>query len=131
MDEVFGSENFVSLITYKVTSGTQQKGAPRRTSDYLVWYTRNKESLKFHRLFLHKETNKNTIFSDVELVNGTRRSLTTKEKDDPSLLPTDAKSFMTLPMHGQGAGENTLRSFQDNQYGIPGNRALDLRSGGI
>ena len=121
MDEIFGSENFVSLITYKVTGGTQQKGAPRRISDYLVWYTKNKESLKFHRLFLHKETNKNTIFSDVELANGTRRSLTKEEKENPNLIPTDAKTFMTLPVHGQGAGENTLRHFQGNQYGIPNN----------
>ena len=121
MDEVFGSENFVSLITYKVTGGTQQKGAPRRISDYLVWYTKNKESLKFHRLFLDKEANRNTIFSDVELADGTRRSLTREEKENPKLLPTDAKSFMTLPVHGQGAGENTLRHFQGNQYGIPTN----------
>ena len=54
MDEVFGSENFVSLITCKVTGGTQQKAAPRRISDYLVWYTKNKEFLKFHRLFFNK-----------------------------------------------------------------------------
>ena len=121
MDEVFGSENFVSLITYKVTGGTQQKGAPRRISDYLVWYTKNKESLKFHRLFLEKEANRNTIFSDVELADGTRRSLTKEEKENPNLLPTDAKSFMTLPVHGQGAGENTLRHFQGNKYGIPAN----------
>ena len=121
MDEAFGSENFVSLITYKVTGGTQQKGAPRRISDYLVWYTKNKESLKFHRLFLDKEANKNTIFSDVELADGARRSLTKEEKENSNLLPTDAKSFMTLPVHGQGAGENTLRHFQGNQYGIPAN----------
>ena len=121
MDEVFGSENFVSLITYKVTGGTQQKGAPRRISDYLVWYTKNKEALKFHRLFLDKEVNRNAIFSDVELADGTRRSLTIEEKENPNLLPTDAKSFMTLPVHGQGAGENTLRHFQGNQYGIPAN----------
>ena len=122
MDEVFGGENFVSLITCKVTSGTQQKSAPRRISDYLVWYAKNRETVKFHRLFLDKEANKDTIFSDVELADGTRRSPTNKEKENPSLLPTDAKFFMTLPMHGQGAGENTLRHFQGNQYGIPGNR---------
>ena len=121
MDEVFGSENFVSLIAYKVTGGTQQKDAPRRISDYLVWYAKDREFLRFHRLFLHKEVNKDTIFSDVELVDGTRRSLTKEEKENPNLLPTDAKFFMTLPVHGQGAGENTLRHFQGNQYGIPEN----------
>lgn len=122
MDEVFGGENFVSLITCKVTSGTQQKSAPRQISDYLVWYAKNREVVKFHRLYLDKEVNKDTIYSDVELTSGIRRSLTNKEKENLSLLPTDAKFYMTLPMHGQGAGENTLRHFQGNQYGIPGNR---------
>ena len=122
MDEVLGSENFVSIITCKVTSGTQQKGAPRRISDYLVWYAKDKALVKFHRLFHSKKANKDTIFSDVELMDGSRRSLTKEEKENPNLLPMDAKSFMTLPMHGQGAGENTMRYFQGNQYGIPGNR---------
>ncbi len=121
MDEVFGSENFVSLITYKVTGGTQQKFAPRRTSDYLIWYTKNKEIVKFNRIFFNKEINKNTIFANVELADGERRSLTKPEKENPNLLPTDAKYFMTLPVHGQGAGENTLRYFQGNHYGIPTN----------
>ena len=121
MDEVFGCENFVSLITYKVTGGTQQKVAPRRISDYLIWYTKNKEIVKFNRVFLNKEINKNTIFADVELADGERRSLTKQEKENPNLLPTDAKYYMTLPVHGQGAGENTLRYFQGNHYGIPTN----------
>ena len=121
MDEVFGCENFVSLITYKVTGGTQQKVAPRRISDYLIWYTKNKEIVKFNRIFLNKEINKNTIFADVELADGERRSLTKQEKENPNLLPIEAKYYMTLPVHGQGAGENTLRYFQGNHYGIPTN----------
>ena len=121
MDEVFGSENFMSLITFKVTGGTQQKSAPRRISDYLIWYAKNKTAVKFRRLFLDKETNKETIFSNIELTDGTRRSLTKQEKANPSLLPADAKFFMTLPVHGQGAGENSPRHFQGNQYGIPEN----------
>ena len=122
MDEIFGTENFVSLITCRVTSGTQQKSAPRQISDYLVWYAKDKALIKFHRLFLDKETNEGAIFSDVELANGERRSLTKEEKENPNLLPVETKSFMTLPMHGQGAGDNALRHFQGNQYGIPNNR---------
>ena len=92
----------MSLITYKVTGGTQQKVAPRRISDYLIWYTKNKEIVKFNRIFLNKEINKNTIFADVELADGERRSLTKQEKENPNLLPIEAKYYMTLPVHGQG-----------------------------
>jgi adenine-specific DNA-methyltransferase len=52
MDEVFGSENFVSLITFKKTGGqTSQLLAP--VSDYIVWYARDIDLLKgkYHQLF--------------------------------------------------------------------------------
>src|SRR6218665_2127348 len=54
MDEVFGSENFVSLITFKKTSGT---GADLLDliADYVLWYAKSKETIKFRRLFLDKE----------------------------------------------------------------------------
>ena len=72
-------------------------------------------------VFIYAKINENTIFAYVELADGERRSLTKQEKENPTLLPTDAKYFMTLPVHGQGAGENTLRYFQGNDYGIPTN----------
>ena len=42
MDEVFGSENFVSLIVYQKTTGTGSPGELRTVSsvvDYIIWYT--------------------------------------------------------------------------------------------
>jgi len=53
MDEVFGSENFVSLITFKKTNplGTSGLGA---ISDYVLWYARKSEQHKFRRLLLEK-----------------------------------------------------------------------------
>ncbi|MFZ4625336.1 MAG: site-specific DNA-methyltransferase, partial [Rhodoferax sp.] len=50
MDEVFGSENFVALITFKKTGGqTSNLLAP--VSDYLVWYAKDVELVKYHQLF--------------------------------------------------------------------------------
>ena len=37
MDEVFKSENFVSWITYRTTTGMSQKSAPLRVNDFLLW----------------------------------------------------------------------------------------------
>ncbi len=58
MDEVFGSENFVSLITFKKTTGA---GSPSggtdvlaSISDYLVWYGRNVDRLKYRQLYREK-----------------------------------------------------------------------------
>lgn len=52
MDEVFGEENFVESITYKTTSGTPKAKSVKSISDNLVWYCKNKNSLKFRRFYL-------------------------------------------------------------------------------
>jgi len=50
MDEVFGSENFVAQINFKSTSALGQKGLAK-VYDYLIWYGKNVEELKFRPLF--------------------------------------------------------------------------------
>jgi adenine-specific DNA-methyltransferase len=49
MDEVFGSENFVCLIAFKKTSSASTELLATVT-DYIVWYARNHETLKYRQL---------------------------------------------------------------------------------
>jgi adenine-specific DNA-methyltransferase len=50
MDEVFGSENFVSLITFKKTGGqTSNLLAP--VVDYIIWYAKNVGQVKYNQLY--------------------------------------------------------------------------------
>lgn len=53
MDEVFGSENFVSLIAFTTTSGFPSKTLSR-AGDYIVWYAKNIELIKYRQLFREK-----------------------------------------------------------------------------
>jgi adenine-specific DNA-methyltransferase len=53
MDEAFGADNFVSLITIEKTSGSTEVFIPN-VSDYLLWYARRKEALKFRSVLLPK-----------------------------------------------------------------------------
>ena len=53
MDEVFGDENFISLITIEKTSGSTELYIPN-VSDHLLWFARRKEALKFRRFLLEK-----------------------------------------------------------------------------
>src|SRR5438552_4342116 len=50
MDEVFGSANFRSLITFKKTAGLGTQGISS-VADYLLWYARDKEKLKERTLY--------------------------------------------------------------------------------
>ena len=122
MDEVFESKNFVAEITCKVTSGTQQKMGPRRISDFILWYSRNRESGKFRRLYLEKTLGDESTFKRIELEDGTRRSMTKSERNNPSLLPSHSRPFRSLPLHSQGAGDNQRREFVGKTWGIPNSR---------
>ncbi len=53
LDEVFGSENFISLITYAKTSTTTGNFLPG-TNDYIIWYAKRKETAKYRPVYRDK-----------------------------------------------------------------------------
>ena len=54
LDEVFGADNFVSLITFRKTSSATSDGLPG-IADYILWYSKDHDQLKFRRLYQAKE----------------------------------------------------------------------------
>ncbi len=81
MDEVFGDENFVSLITVRKTGGTTGKFLSG-TADYIIWYARNTEVTKYRPLLTPKEGegNEASFYDLIELADGTRRRMTDPER---------------------------------------------------
>ena len=53
MDEVFGEENFVSLVTIAKTSSSTQDYLSN-TADFLLWYARNHRQLKYRAQHVEK-----------------------------------------------------------------------------
>lgn len=54
LDEIFGEDNFVSLITYKKTTGNRSVLIDN-INDYILWYSKDKTSIKFRRLYQPKK----------------------------------------------------------------------------
>ena len=50
MDEVFGADNFASLISYPTSIGLGAEFIDN-VNNFLVWYTRRRESAKYRNLF--------------------------------------------------------------------------------
>ena len=50
MDEVFGDENFLSLISFQTSTG-RTSATLDSVTDYLLWYARNSDLVKFRLLF--------------------------------------------------------------------------------
>jgi adenine-specific DNA-methyltransferase len=77
MDEVFGSENFVSSISLRKTGGTTGDLLPG-TVDFIHWYARGKSLCKFRPLFLERPLEEafDSGYQNLETLTGDRRRAT-------------------------------------------------------
>ncbi len=124
MDEVFGAGNFVRLITFAKT-GSMVSSELGRTSDYLIWYARDKEHLKYRQLYSEKLPD--DFYSNVELPDGSVRKITRAEMLDPSLLPTGARVFQLVSLESSGPpGEDTPLEFEGEIFRPNKNRHWSL-----
>lgn len=101
LDEVFGAENFFSLITFRTTSGLGSKGLTG-VANYLLWYAKDKKQLKYKQLFNEKDFGEGTMFTNVELLDGTRRKLSKEERANPTLIPKGARVFRLSDLVSSG-----------------------------
>ncbi|MBN2566447.1 MAG: site-specific DNA-methyltransferase, partial [Candidatus Eisenbacteria bacterium] len=104
MDEVFGVENHVSTIPFIKTSG---KGGKLLDSihDYILWYARDKESVKYHQLFKprpHKSLDSGYGWVEAGLVE---RRLSMSEKRGKEAVV--GRRFATSALISQSGGEKT------------------------
>ena len=113
MDEVFGSENFISQIIFRTSTPLVSKLLPSN-GDYLIWYSKSKEKIKFRSLYGPKKLGKDSQFKMVELVDGTRRNLTKEEQNDFSKIPVGARIFRLSTMSSTGYTPSCTFAFEYN-----------------
>ena len=65
MDEVFGEESLVTIITFKKTAGLG-KGQMAGVTDFVLWYAKSKESVKRRLLFAPKTPESDPAYSVVK-----------------------------------------------------------------
>ncbi len=105
LDEVFGSQGFVSQIAFKKTGG-QSSAELAGVCDYLLWYSRNRSQLKYRPLFSLKRPGQEGArqYNWIELLDGSRRPMTPTELDGQ--LPAEAKIFQPYPLVSMGASKS-------------------------
>lgn len=111
MDEVFGSENFFSLITVRKLSPLGTSGMANIT-DYIIWYAKNKITVKFRPIFEAKKQGAESRYYYVELPNMKRRTLTKEEIDNFDNLPISWKVFTPSSMLSSGFTPTCTFDFQ-------------------
>lgn len=94
MDEIFGAENLCSVISFVKTTG-QTSDLLANVADYLVWFSKNKENVKYHQPLKPKLLGEEGTdeYTALQLNSGLRRPMTTSERRDKASIPEGSKAF--------------------------------------
>ena len=108
MDEVFGEDNCVSLIQFKKTGGFDADSIAS-ICDYVIWYAKSKQSLKYRPLFDLKlygegsgERYKSCLLPSGEIKPVSKFI----DEDGNLLLPEGSRLFLGAPLTSDGAPTN-------------------------
>jgi len=129
MDEVFGSENFGALITFSKSSPLGADLLPL-TTDYILWYAKNLDKVKYRQLCLEKKPGEAgaSRYSGVELSDGTRVAINSYTGDlknirlfadsDTSAMFTTPHLALPIQFQGKEFSPNAGRQWQTTLDGM-------------
>lgn len=130
MDEVFGSDNFVSQIIYKKTTSATA-GELCCVTDFILWYAKDKDSIKYRQLYIPKEYGGegSSGYKHIELADGRRISIKTWEGEngqvyDYKTRPQGSRLYALSDLTSQ-TGSESIRYpivFNGKTYRIENNR---------
>ncbi|MGL4498667.1 MAG: site-specific DNA-methyltransferase, partial [Planktothrix sp.] len=107
LDSIFGEDCFCSQIYFKKTVHATADLLPA-VGNYLLWYVKNKEKVKFKKLFFSSLPSQDELKNYyIELNNGETRKISSEEIDNPSLIPRDAKLFTSRDLASAGIRPTT------------------------
>ncbi len=121
MDEVFGSANFLNQISFsKSAGGLQSVTRVGTVLDYILWYAKDSERVKYRALYETKSDPVSAGYTKLECSDGTRRSMTVEEKATGK-FPEGARPYMSVLMTKPGPGSKYTIEYAGRKYD-PGNR---------
>jgi adenine-specific DNA-methyltransferase len=116
LDEVFGSANFCSLITFVKTSG-QTDNLMASVSDYIIWYAKDIDCVKYRQPLRVRSLAEamDGAYNRVELTSGIRRTLSKDERVDPSAMSVGDRAYRHQILTSQSPGTRYVVAFEGQQ----------------
>ena len=117
MDEVFGSENFVSVIAFtKAAGGLQASNRVGAILDYIVWYAKDSKKVNYNRIFTKKTSALDEGYNTVAFNNGYFFSASKLNINEEKDLPENADLVMSVSMTKPGPGSKFEIPYQGRVY---------------
>ena len=137
IDEVFGDENFISLITVKKTGGLGS-GSIKNVTDFTVWYCKDKDHFKWRKLMVPK-------LLGVGATTGGRygqltdegqtftRPMSRNERQNPELVPKKLRAFRYDNLVSSGATPTCIfeQEFRGMKFNPGGQRSWKTNKAGM
>jgi adenine-specific DNA-methyltransferase len=114
LDEVFGADNFIAQITFRKTSPLSSNHLAR-INDYVLWFAKKKEVLKFRRLYEVKPFGGESTYSRLQFPDGTRRPMSSEEKESGN-IPKGSRAF--APDNTRSSGYTDSCFYSIDVYGF-------------
>ena len=137
LDEVFGAENRVVTIPFATTGGSSSKTLSDAAT-WLLWYAKDKHQLKFHQLYMpltrKEQIEHMSSYAMIEMPDGKTRTLTKDEKENPDLLPKDARLFRRVDLtsqHESTTGRSEPFTWKGVRYNCPKDRQWGVSHDGL
>lgn len=131
MDEVFGARNCCANITF-IKTAAQSSELLSGVCDYLLWYTRDKQRVKYRQLYRDK-TELSTLreaYSWLLLPDGSARKASDAELDNTERLPRGTKLFRFSPLTSQRPPGSFPFSFKGETF-LPGKQYWKTHEQGL
>jgi adenine-specific DNA-methyltransferase len=108
MDEIFGSRNFVRVISFRKRSMALTTSVLPKMDDFVVWYAKDIDKAKFRDLFVSKEIEDDTEFAFIDTEKNGFRRLTNNELLSQKFISTNTdKIFKRLDFCASGYTKST------------------------
>lgn len=119
MDEIFGVSNFISLITFQKTGSISSK-LIGTTVDYIVWYAKDKQQLKYRQLFLPRKEGDPSLdrYDYVEKEDGTLVKIPAKAIRGEIPIPKGRRCRLTTLLSDGEAKEKKNFVFQGEIFPV-------------
>jgi adenine-specific DNA-methyltransferase len=127
MDEVFGSENFMSLISVKRASVMFEKKYLNTACFFIIWYATDIEKVKYRDLFEERtldgfaDNTGSHLWIENEDLSLTRKVTAEERQDLAQLLKTNPsyRIFGTLSLNAQGTEKQAGFDYEGKTYYPP------------
>ncbi len=134
MDEVFGAENGLSIISFKKT-GFASDDSLSVTHDFILWYAKARDLVRRIPVFGDREMTSEELgfYDHIELPNGTRHALTKEERNLGAEIRLKGRPFARNPLVSPGWQESLGFKvvFDDRSFLPPQNGHWKTHSDGI